>query len=490
VKKIIICIVAYNAETTIRKVLDRIPRAVREKVAEVVVFDDESKDKTFQTATEYRLENPDFKNFFVFRNPQNLGYGGNQKRCYRYCIDKGYDIVVLLHGDGQYAPECLPELLEPLEKGEADAVFGSRMMTPGAARKGGMPLYKFVGNKILTFYENAMLGMHLTEFHSGYRLYSVHALKEVPFEKNTNDFHFDTEIIVQFHARRLRIKELPIPVYYGDEICHVNGLKYAKDVFKAVFQYKLHELGIKNYPKYDVGYKRYAFKEDRHSSHAQVIRMIPPRGARILDVGCGPNDLAKFLKKEGNEIVGVDKYVPPPGESPRTMDIQKDLDEDFTLPFGREFDYILFLDVLEHLKDPARVLAKARDYLKPGGRIIVSLPNVAHWSVRFSLLIGRFSYGERGILDRTHLHFYTGYSARQLLREANYKVLSERVTPVPLLDAFPVFRFFFLRWIHWIDVAFGALWKGLFAYQFIFVAEDTFSSDYRPENNPIRARSA
>lgn len=476
-KKIIIGIVAYNAESTIRKVLDRIPPEVKAKVAEVVVFDDESQDQTYREASSYRLDHPDFRNFNIYRNAKNLGYGGNQKRCYRYCIERGYDIVVLLHGDGQYAPECLPELLKPLEEGRADAVFGSRMMQKGAALKGGMPLYKFVGNKILTFYENRMLGMSLTEFHSGYRLYSVAALKTIPFERNTNEFHFDTEIIVQFHAKKLRITELPIPVYYGDEICRVNGMKYAWDVAISVLQYKMHQYGIRNYGKYEVGVKVYPFKQSRHSSHGRVLALIPPKGQRILDVGCGPSDFAAHLKKEGNEIVGVDKVVPDRRHSVRVEEIQKDLDGDFQLPYGREFDFILFLDVLEHLKEPEKVLTRARQYLKKDGRIIVSLPNIAHWSIRLSLLAGRFNYGEKGILDKTHLHFYTYRTAQRLIAEANYRVIKSSVTPLPLLDAFPVFRLPILRWIHWADLLLSYAWKRLFGYQFIFVAEDTFGVD-------------
>ena len=474
-KKIIIGIVAYNAENTLHKVLDRIPAEVREKVSEVVVFDDESKDATYQIATDYRLAHPHFKNLFIYRNSHNLGYGGNQKRCYRYCIEKGYDLVVLLHGDGQYAPEALPGLLEPLENERADAVFGSRMMEKGVALKGGMPLYKYAGNRILTFYENAMLGMSLTEFHSGYRLYRIAALKEIPFEKNTNDFHFDTEIIIQLHAKGFRILELAIPTYYGNEICHVNGVKYAWDVARSVWRFKLHERGLAHYAQYDVGMKKYSFKKDRHSSHGQVLSLVPGSHQKILDVGCGPGTLAEGLVKDGNRIVGVDKAVPENSKAGHW--IQKDIEEDFVLNYGREFDFILFLDILEHLKSPERALDRARAYLKPDGKIIISVPNVAHWSVRLSLLFGVFQYGEKGILDRTHLHFYTLKSFRRLLRETNYKILEIRATPLPILDSFPIFRLIFLRWVHWIDVVLSRLWKGLFGYQFIFVVEDTFSSD-------------
>ena len=184
-------------------------------------------------------------------NPVNLGYGGNQKIGFFYAIKNEFDYVALVHGDGQYAPECLPELVGPLASGEADAVFGSRMMTRGSARKGGMPLYKFVGNKILTAFQNSLLRSGLSEFHSGYRLYTVDALRRIPFQLNTNDFHFDTEIIIQLIVGGWRIKELPIPTYYGDEICHVDGLKYAKDVLIATLKARAQELSIFYDRKFD-----------------------------------------------------------------------------------------------------------------------------------------------------------------------------------------------------------------------------------------------
>src|SRR4029453_10896786 len=133
----------------------------------------------------------------VLFNPENQGYGGNQKIGFHYAIEKGFDFVALIHGDGQYAPECLPELIEPLASRQADAVFGSRMMRKADARRGGMPLYKFVGNRILTSVENPLLRTNLSEWHSGYRVYSTDALRRIPFHLNSSVFHFDTEIIIQ-----------------------------------------------------------------------------------------------------------------------------------------------------------------------------------------------------------------------------------------------------------------------------------------------------
>ncbi len=210
--KLLILIVAYNAEKTIQSVLARVPPSIADQYdVEVLVIDDASTDETFERGHEV-VSNGSFPfPLTVLFNPVNQGYGGNQKIGYFYAIKNGFDFVALVHGDGQYAPECLPDLLRPLRDGEAAASFGSRMMEHGAARKGGMPLYKFVGNRILSTFENRMLRTSLTEFHSGYRVYAVKALKCVPFAQNTNDFHFDTEIIIQFVLAGLHIVERPSP---------------------------------------------------------------------------------------------------------------------------------------------------------------------------------------------------------------------------------------------------------------------------------------
>jgi glycosyltransferase involved in cell wall biosynthesis len=224
--KIGIFIIAYNAVNHLEKTLSRISPEVYERVEEVFVIDDCSSDNTYYAALGYKNERKVDK-LTVHRNEKNQGYGGNQKVGYQYAIDRGFDIVALVHGDGQYAPEALGELLAPLEEGKADMVFGSRMSVPGAARRGGMPLYKYFGNRILTKAQNAMTGLSLSEYHSGYRLYCVHALREIPFQSFTNSWHFDTQIILALVERDKRIVELPIPTYYGDEICHVNGVPYA-----------------------------------------------------------------------------------------------------------------------------------------------------------------------------------------------------------------------------------------------------------------------
>ncbi len=246
-----VLVVAYNAADTLVRTIQRIPPSLMERIEEVFIFDDHSTDETSQRMREH-LDREPMPKIKLFRNERNLRYGGNQKRGYRYALERGFDFVVLLHGDGQYKPEVLEQLLEPCERGEAEMVMGSRMMAGGQPLKGGMPFYKFLGNKILTGLENWILGTRLSEFHSGYRVYSCRALRQIPFDLCSDEWHFDTEIIIQFLAQGLRIAERPIPTYYGDEICYVNGLSYAAHCLESVLSYRLHKWGWRKIPKFDL----------------------------------------------------------------------------------------------------------------------------------------------------------------------------------------------------------------------------------------------
>jgi len=463
-KRIAIFIVTYNAAGTLRRVLDRIPAEVWEKVEEVFVFDDESQDDTYLVGVGYKALHGNTK-LSVFRNEKNLGYGGNQIRGYKYAIAQGYDIVALLHGDGQYAPEALPELLKPLEAGEADAVFGSRMMTKGGALEGGMPLYKYVGNKVLTHIENAALGTSLSEFHSGYRLYSCHALKRIPFEQNTHDFHFDTQIIIQLHAAGLRIVECPIPTYYGTEICHVNGMRYAKDVLLSVAQYQLHELGIRYYKEYELP-PAYKAKKSLFSSHSRLLELIGDEPRTVLDIGCGQGELAFLAKKRGHRVTGLDLY-PPKFELDEF--IQGDISEGLTVAADRQFDVIVLADVLEHMSDPLSLLREAKRHLKPRGRLLVSVPNAVHWSVRAVVGSGRFDYTNQGILDRGHLRFFTEASAKRLFEDAGLLATSNLTTPVPWEKVIPrVFGKAASDQVERLDYQLTRVRPNFFAYQHIF----------------------
>lgn len=471
--RIMVHVVAYNAVKTLARTLDRIPKDMRERLTEICVFDDASPDETYLMGEGYRRVRGDSK-LHIFRNPANLGYGGNQKLGYRYAIEQGFDVVVLLHGDGQYAPEHMEDLIRPILNGEADAVFGSRMMTKGGALAGGMPLYKYVGNKILSRFENSMLGMDLSEFHSGYRAYSVKALAQIPFEENSNDFHFDTQIIIQMKGGGFRIREVPIPTYYGDEICHVNGVKYAKDVAKAVLDYRRHRAGLVHRPEYaHVHLPRYEEKESPFSTHQQILEAVKP-GSKVLDVGCASGYMPRALRAKGCTVVGVDITHSAEAEEACDRFHVADLERPWE-PGEGGFDYILFADVVEHLRDLS-ILERCKRWLAPGGRIIASTGNVALWYVRLSLLLGTFEYTPRGILDETHVHLYTRQSFRELFEKMGFEVDRENYTVIPLEALFS--RLAKDSWArkmtNLFEMASFQLAQGrpeLFAYQFILEAE-------------------
>ncbi|MGW1029263.1 methyltransferase domain-containing protein [Streptomyces sp. NPDC002577] len=425
-----ILVVAYNAESTLEKTLDRIPADFRSRIAEILILDDASQDQTFTAGCRWsQLEGR--PRSVVMRHTKNLGYGGNQKAGYALAMERGLDIVVLLHGDGQYAPELLPEMVAPIERGECEAVFGSRMMNSKAALKGGMPMYKWLGNRILTRCENRLLGSDLTEFHSGYRAYSVDALRRLPVDRNTDDFDFDTQIIVQLLHAGMRIKEIPIPTYYGDEICYVNGMRYAKDVMKDVLEYRLALKGFGTCPWIPKP-AEYAFKEGDGSSHSVILekmRELPP--GRVLDLGCSGGLFAERLAALGHAVTGVD-YIEVPGVRQRcSRFVLADLEEGLPEDIGEGYDYVVAGDVIEHLSRPEQLLCQVRDVLRPGGQVLVSVPNFGHWYSRLRVALGLFDYDRRGILDETHLRFFTRGSLRRTVRAAGYDVLDVSATGAP-----------------------------------------------------------
>jgi len=426
-----IVVVAYNAASTLLTTLDRIPHDFRSRIAEVIVCDDASHDDTFDLGREWAAR-PDSPTTHVIRHTKNLGYGGNQKAAYALAIEHGLDVVVLLHGDGQYAPESLPQMVEPFERGDCAAVFGSRMMEKGAAKRGGMPVYKRLGNRVLTRFENRVLGTDLSEFHSGYRAYATRVLREIPFGANSDGFDFDTQIIAQVLHVKGRIEEIPIPTYYGDEICYVNGVKYARDVVHDVLEYQLAVRGFGTcewVPKPD----EYAFKEGDGSSHASILNMLSSLPtSRILDLGCSGGLLGEKMRQAGHYVVGVDS-IEVPGVRERTDEFYTgNLDSGIPEAAGVGFDVVIAGDVIEHLAKPLDALRAIDAVLRPGGQLLLSVPNFGHWYPRLRVAFGVFGYDRRGILDDTHLRFFTRSTLRRLVRTAGFDVLQESATGLPL----------------------------------------------------------
>ena len=233
-EKILIFIPAYNVEKKITKVLNKIPKIVFNKYnVKILVIEDNSTDKTLSVIKKVIKKKDDKIKIYLIVNKKNKGYGGVQKIAFNYAVKKNFKYVIMLHGDNQYPANKILLLIKPLLTNKYDAVFGSRMINSINALKGGMPLYKYLGNIALTFFQNLVLSSNLSEFHSGYRSYKVSSLKKIKFKSNTNDFHFDTEIIIQFLKNNLKIKEIAMSTHYGDEISHLKSIPYGLNIVRS-----------------------------------------------------------------------------------------------------------------------------------------------------------------------------------------------------------------------------------------------------------------
>jgi SAM-dependent methyltransferase len=426
--------------SALRDVLDRVPESVRGRVVEVFAFDGSSRSTAGLSSAGRAWPGFDAA-LSVVRTEKELGRGGSQIRGFEHAMERGCDIVVVLRRDGQDAPEALPELLAPLESGEADAVFGVNALTFGEAQ-GGVSMYEYFGSRLLSRFENTLLGTALSEFNPGYRLYSCAALARVPFRKNGAGLHFDAQIIIQFRGAGLRIVERPVALARKPRASVVNrrldpelvdALTYTKNVVKSVIDYELHEFGLQHRPEYVVP-PVHTMKRSALSSHSQLLDLVgvPPR--RILDIGCGPGELGHVLKERGHYVFGVDWGTP---SFELDAFVQADITQGLPSSVVGTFDTVLLADVLEHMTEPQKLLKDAKARLKPGGSLLVSLPNAVHWSMRAQVAVGRFDYTNKGLLDRGHLRFFTRDSARRMFHEAGLEVVTQRTTPVPWENVLP-----------------------------------------------------
>jgi glycosyltransferase involved in cell wall biosynthesis len=251
--KLLIFVLTYNHEKFITKTLDLIPHdEIKDLVStyEILISDDFSHDLTAKVVKNYIKKNPNI-NFQLISQSTNLGYGGNQKFGYNYAIINNFDIVLMLHGDGQYSPLLIPSMILPIINQNYEVVLGSRMIDKNSALKGKMPLYKFFGNIAITLIQNILLKQNLSEYHTGLRVYKIDALSKIPFNENNNGFSFDTDILIQAIDNKFSIKEISIPTHYGTEYCNVNVIKYGLMVLFTTFASRLQKMGLINLAKFN-----------------------------------------------------------------------------------------------------------------------------------------------------------------------------------------------------------------------------------------------
>ena len=237
-KKVLVVLPAYNAESTLEKTFREIPSDI---VDDVIMVDDASQDKTVKVAERLGIK--------TFVHEKNLGYGGNQKTCYRKALEQNADVVIMLHPDYQYTPKLIGAMASLVAIGQYHLVLGSRIISGGALH-GGMPLYKYFSNRFLTLVENIMLGVKISEYHTGYRAFSRELLENLPLDRNSNDFVFDNEMIAQTIFFGYSFGEVSCPTKYFPEASSINffsSAKYGLGVLKTAFAYRLQKWGLINY---------------------------------------------------------------------------------------------------------------------------------------------------------------------------------------------------------------------------------------------------
>lgn len=235
--KVIAVMPAYNAARTVEATVRDIPRGT---IDEIILVDDASTDNTMEVARQLGLT--------AIRHEENKGYGGNQKTCYRLALEHGADIVVMIHPDYQYDSRLTPHLVDFIRDGYLDVMLGSRIRTRKEALAGGMPPYKYFANRVLTFLENIGTGMNLSEWHTGFRAFSRRVLETIPWQQNSDDFVFDTQMLVQCVAFGFKIGEIPVPVRYHDASSSINfsrSITYGSRTLVTVAQYMLHRARIR-----------------------------------------------------------------------------------------------------------------------------------------------------------------------------------------------------------------------------------------------------
>lgn len=298
-KKIIAVLPAYHAVKTLAQTIDAIPK---EWIDEIILVDDASTDSTADLARSLGIT--------TIVHQKNIGYGGNQKTCYSVALAHEADIAVMVHPDFQYDPKFIPELIRAVHYDGADAAFGSRMMTWGGALKGGMPLWKYAANIFLTGIENAVLGLALTEYHSGFRAYTREVLETLPLEKNSDGFAFDSEIIVQLRLAGFRIKEIPITTRYFKEASMIGFWKsvgYGISILKLMCAFLFHVANRKNDARFQFGrfHCRVCGASDNFLKYVSNIIASEAARYRITENRLGRHGAIYYCRRCRSRFVGA-----------------------------------------------------------------------------------------------------------------------------------------------------------------------------------------
>jgi len=395
-KKVVICLPAYKAERTLAKTVADIPKGV---ASELILVDDASPDNTVKVAKKLGLR--------TIVHKSNKGYGGNQKTCYKYALADSADIVVLLHPDYQYDPKVIPDLIRPIKEGRAEFTFGSRFINGRDPLRGGMPLYRYLGNRITTFFENLFLGTRFSELHSGLKAYSRKFLESVPYSKYSDKFVFDSEMLIDAILNKTKMVEVAIPTHFSDDSSSASFsdcLVYVSQTFMVLFKKKIERL-VRRADLY------------RAKKFADLFLDFISNKEKVVDIGAGSCLIAELVQKKGNKVTPCDII-----DYNRTKLTLK-LYDGKKLPFAdNSFDTALLVSVLHHTKDPTLTLSEAKRVSKK--LIIVEDIYNNIWDkilLKFNDFLFNVPFGRD-----LGQHFYTDSEWKKIFQKHGLKLKNER----------------------------------------------------------------
>lgn len=468
-----ILIVSLASAAQAAEAVGRIPREIVDRVEEVAIFCASSNSVEPVAGCEELLVKA--AKIQTFRLARVRGYGAALKQGIRYVVRRGFEFVVIGPADAGWPDEILGEMLGPLETGEADLVLGSRRLGAIEAGEAGKRFQKTAGHRGVTLLENLLSGLHLSDFHPRFRAFRVSALAELPLARGSDSRVFETQLLLECCARRLRIKEMAVAPLAGGKGSRGGGAFHAASCLWESAAYRVAQGHMTPGSRYAPPQPDYRFHEFPGSSHRVILDLLADSTPlRILDVGTASGYLDRELQARGHSVTGIECHA---GRAAQARDacVEMIVGDVEALDLGRyaeTFDCAVLADVLEHMPRPEEALRKIAATVKPGGRLIVCVPNVANLYVRLNLLMGRFRYQPCGILDATHLRFFTLTTLRDMVEGVGLEIRSIQPTPIPL-----PWLFSGVRQQGWFRLLYRGLravtrvFRRIFAYQFVAVTE-------------------
>ncbi|MCH2184784.1 class I SAM-dependent methyltransferase [Myxococcota bacterium] len=448
----------------LRQCLSEIPEAVEDWLGEIVVMLAEPQSvEGLESQAQSILGGRPFRLRFQ-PPPRSSRWGELRKAAFEIALVRSIDHVVVMQVNGSQ-PALSLEAIRAAVQRDPEHVL---LVTRGRRGRAGARLR----HGLMAALQNRILGLRIRDYATPLRVYPSEVLRRIPFQLDADHEQLEAEVLIQCRCLGVPVEELRVlDAAPGDGSGQDDWLSGWRACATAV-GLRLHQAHLTRDGRYLVDHDiHYTLKSSSTGSHMQIVDAIAPE-SEVLDLGCSQGLLARPLSEKGVRVTGVDRGVGEQLADELAEYHTRDLEEPLELPVGRIFDYVVCADVIEHVQNRAQLLRGARRHLKKDGRLIISTPNIALWFYRLSLLVGRFEYGPRGVLDETHVHLFTRSTFRREVERAGFQVLKQRVTALPFEVVFhSTGRSRLVRGLAEGYHALARFWPSLFAYQFILEAE-------------------